>query len=290
MSEYKVGDKVRVTKLVAWDRTSGLQHYNIYKVTGVDDITGGVYVETPFGNRYGLIYDQIEKVEEEKQVNEFKVGDKVRVKWVDTQDVCRDISKGDCFDVLRVDSDGDVRVGLPNGGSCVLFKLQVELVEEEKQVSEFKVGDKVKVKYLETFGDNEHLNLQDEYVVSNIDDSKLPRIKLPNGDNHMMYANQIKKVENKTEFTFPEMAQKLIDGEFEIGTELVTNDDSTYFVDRTGNSLKYGLKTIKDGGFVTSNISASDFNATWKVKEQVIKEMSIEEIQKELGYKIKVTE
>lgn len=348
MSEIKVGDRIKVNKLLFLDKPNGIIEGETYEVIELVSDGDGVCVKTPTQNKVGLIYEQIEKVEEEEQLSEFKVGDKVRVKWVDEQDKCRDISKGDCFTVLRVDRDGDVRVNLPNGELGCLFKHQVELVENERQVGEFKVGDKVKVislhsskdkrylqigktytvnrvdadgwpliitggvlhnmmpsqvekvefkvgdkvkvKYLETNGDHEKLNLHDTYEVSVLNDSSFPHINLPNGENHMMYADQIEKVENKTEFTFPQMAQKLIEGEFEEGTELVTDNGSTYFVDRAGYKRTYGLKSSKNGGLVISQISAPDFNATWKVKEQSIKEMSIEEIQKELGYKIKVTE
>lgn len=97
---------------------------------------------------------------------------------------------------------------------------------------------------------------------------------------------QILKEERDKEMTFPEMAQKLIDGEFEIGTELVCNHES-YWVNKLSG---YGLKPSK-GAFVTQiHVGSIEMNSTWKVKEQPTKEMSIEELQKELGYKIKIVE
>ena len=96
----------------------------------------------------------------------------------------------------------------------------------------------------------------------------------------------------KIEMTFPEMAQKLIDGKFEIGAELIAKDiqgDNTSFY--VGNNVfGYGITYKKDEWVNNSATHASNFNATWTVKEQPIKEMSIEEIQKELGYKLKIVE
>jgi len=287
MSKYRAGDKVRVTKLLTFDEANGIEKGGIYEVTMADDRVEGVSVNTHIRNNYGLIYNQIEKVEEEKQVNKFKVGDKVLVKWVDEEDTCRDVSKGDCFEVLRVDSDGDILVALPNGEKGVLFKGQLEKVDGEEQVNEFKVGDRVRVISLHSRKDERYLRVGKTYRVYSVDNDGWPLI-ITHGEIHQMMPSQVEKVEDN-EFAFPQMAQKLIDGEFEIGTELVTNDKS-YFVDRVSYSRNYGLKTSEHGVFVTSEISASDFNATWKVKEQTVKEMSIEEIQRELGYKIKVTE
>lgn len=98
---------------------------------------------------------------------------------------------------------------------------------------------------------------------------------------------KINSVEESKEMTFPEMVQKLIDGEFEVGTELVNNDLS-YFVDET--SKGYGLKPTKKGSTVTATLGSTAYNSKWSVKEQPIKGMSIEEIEKELGYKIKIVE
>src|SRR5699024_10530607 len=107
-------------------------------------------------------------------------------------------------------------------------------------------------------------------------------------------SHHVELVTNQTEFTFPEMVQKLIDGEFEVGTELVA-DGKSYFVDRVLLQRKYGLKSNEEGSIVSTTIGANAFNAAWTVKEELtkeepIKEMSIEEVQKELGYKIKITE
>ena len=104
-------------------------------------------------------------------------------------------------------------------------------------------------------------------------------------------ANEIKNTQ--IQMTFPEMVQKLIDGEFEVGTELVADGDS-YFVDKVWRG-GYGLSTSKSSYEVSVRLGASHMNSTWTVKEEVpeeepIKEMSIEEVQKELGYKIKIVE
>ena len=91
--------------------------------------------------------------------------------------------------------------------------------------------------------------------------------------------------------TFPEMIQKLIDGEFEFDTELTNDyDNESYWVD-TSKSHMYGLKESRSSGSVSAKLGASVINARWSVKGQPpIKEMSIEEIQKKLGHKVKIVE
>lgn len=162
-------------------------------------------------------------------------------------------------------------------------------------MSEIKVGDKVKVVSLKSWKDERYLKVGEKYTVTRVDNDGWPII-MTDGVTHNMMPSQVEKVEDE-EFTFPEMAQKLIDGEFEEGTELIAfrkssiagNILANYFVGVNGTD-NYGLKEKTDSAFISTSLGASDFNATWKVKEQPIKEMSIEEIQKELGYKIKVTE
>lgn len=163
-------------------------------------------------------------------------------------------------------------------------------------MSEIKVGNKVKLlrgagRYpLIGFSNNEI------YEVVAIGLSRMYHIQLV-GANCEGYAdlNQVEKIEEienmQTEMTFPEMAQKLIDGEFEVGTELVITDEDelevTFYV--TKNMYGYGISRFED--FEPTIVSnPSHINGKWKVKEQPIKEMSIEEVQKELGYKIKIVE
>lgn len=286
MSEYKVGDKVRVTKSLFLDEINGIEEGGIYEVVELVDYTEAVNVNTHIRKNYGLIYSQIEKVEEEKQMSEFKVGDKVRV--LRDNPCGANVLSGEIREIVTVENQGSICLNTPYSGW--VCGTDIELVEEEKQVNEFKVGDKVRVNWVDEEDKRKGISKGDCFNVLRVDRDGDIRVALPNGEKGVLFKRQLEKVENKTEFTFPQMAQKLIDGEFEIGTELVTSDDSTYFVDRAGYKRTYGLKSSKNGGLVVSEIGASDFNATWKVKEQPIKEMSIEEIQKELGYKIKVTE
>ena len=100
--------------------------------------------------------------------------------------------------------------------------------------------------------------------------------------------NEIKNIQK--EMTFPEMAQKLIDGKFKVGTELVSDNRRSFWVMDSHITGDFGLTISKLSDELDVPIYGTDINAKWKVKEELIKEMSIEQLQKELGYKIKIVE
>ena len=220
----------------------------------------------------------------------YKVGDKVRVNRLSSS---RDweVKVGDVFKVEIVDNDGDVYVRNLENQNRLLTKSEIEKVEEEVKVREFKIGDKVKVLVQCSFGSEAEKGRI--YTIENVDydDNSIGLEKLPAFYN-WVYMSDVELV-NQTKFTFPEMVQNLIDGEFEVGTELVVKDkdnlESTFYVGE--NKYGYGF-TTEPGGFFTDTGASlpSSVNGTWTVKEQPIKEMSIEELQKELGHKIKIVE
>src|SRR5699024_9899871 len=141
---------------------------------------------------------------------------------------------------------GDVVHLNVSGGNVTRIKY-LKKVEEEEQVNEFKVGDKVKVISLHSPKDKRYLQIGKTYTVDRVDCDGWPLI-ITDGVLHNMMPSQVEKVEDN-EFTFPEMAQKLIDGDFEVGTELIV-DGKSYFVDHVGYSHNYGLKTSEHGAFV----------------------------------------
>lgn len=150
----------------------------------------------------------------------------------------------------------------------------------------YKIGDKVRVTRLVNECDERRLKIGSIHTVMGIrEGDEAAFIRVSGNNNYVMLKNQIEKVEESKEMTFPEMVQKLIDGEFEVGTELIVKDQDgdtkTYEVIK--NMYGFGLDIEK-------SIYPSVFNGKWTVKEQPIKEMSIEELQQELGYKIKIVE
>lgn len=151
----------------------------------------------------------------------------------------------------------------------------------------YKVGDKVTITRCITNIDKELVKTGDSYIVLQIVEDFCAWINTARFGKYLLLFTQIEKVEENKEMTFPEMVQKLIDGEFEVGTELVTRGKS-FWVDT--HSGEYGLKDVDKGAFVSATLRVTEINATWSVKEQLIKEMSMEELQKELGYKIKIVE
>lgn len=285
---YEVGDRVRVTQLSTyrdWDIRVG----DVFKVTKVDS-DGDVYVSTPgsgISNRL-LVKSEVEKVEEEVNVKEFKVGDKVKVLVEGSHG--SEAEKGRIYTIETVDyADRTIELAELPAFEQWVYMAHVELVSE----SSYKVGDKVKVLVKDSCGSGAEKGKV--YTIKKLDGKSL-RLKEIAHLGGWVPSHHVELVTNQTEFTFPEMVQKLIDGEFEVGTELVVtdsdNDESTFYVRK--NMYGYGISKETDWFFENKATFPSVLNAKWTVKEEVkeepIKEMSIEELQKELGYKIKITE
>lgn len=95
------------------------------------------------------------------------------------------------------------------------------------------------------------------------------------------------ELEPSDKFTFAQVVQGLLEGYFEVGTSFQVKDRLLY-VDRTSSS-GYGLKE-DDGGVVSARIGANLINSTWKLvkSEPPIKELSIDELESLLGYKVKI--
>lgn len=210
----------------------------------------------------------------------YEVGDMIRVTELISLDTLYGVKDGDVFKVQEVDCDGDVRVSISKDDNYLLVKSQIEKVE--KEMSEFKVGDKVVM----LSGSRMGVEQGEVYTLDRVDnDGTVSLLEAPEGSKWVT-TEDVELFTQSKEMTFPEMAQKLIDGEFEVGTELVA-DNKSYFVDKANG---YGLKSKITGSIVCVQIGAYIMNSKWTVKEQPIKEMSIEDIQKELGYKVKITE
>ena len=209
----------------------------------------------------------------------YKVGDMVRVTELISLDTLYGVKDGDVFKVQEVDCDGDVRVSISKDDNYLLVKSQIEKVE--KEMSEFKVGDKVVM----LSGSRMGVEQGEVYTLDRVDnDGTVSLLEAPEGSKWVA-TEDVELFTQSKEMTFPEMAQKLIDVEFEVGTELVNRGTSFWVAESVG----YGLKDSPESFTVSTKIGANSMNTIWKVKEE-IKEMSIEDIQKELGYKVKITE
>lgn len=91
------------------------------------------------------------------------------------------------------------------------------------------------------------------------------------------------ELEPSTEFTFSELMAGLEKGYFEAGTEF-QSEFQTFVVRKTLVGL--GLRE-KEGDLIEVNIHAGTINGRWTIIEHR-KEMTLEEIEAELGYKIKL--
>lgn len=148
----------------------------------------------------------------------------------------------------------------------------------------YKVGDKVRVTNLRHSRDWD-VRVGDVFEVVRTDSDGDVYVKSLENQNRLLIKSEIEKVEESKEMTFPEMVQKLIDGEFEVGTGLIATDKNgkNKRYEAVRNLCGYGINTEE-------SITPNYINGSWIVEEQPIKEMSIEELQKELGYKIKIVE
>jgi len=157
-------------------------------------------------------------------------------------------------------------------------------------MSEIKVGDRVRLLTTDVVDRSYGLCIGDVFKVLDVGVGSIVDVITSSDTHRPLLKSQIEKVEGaenmQKEMTFPEMAQKLIDGEFEVGTELVSREAS-FWVDKS-SFYGYGLKHKKNNSNIEIIASSGHLNSRWKVKEQKIKEMSIEQLQKELGYKIKI--
>ena len=92
---------------------------------------------------------------------------------------------------------------------------------------------------------------------------------------------EYEELEPSTEFTFSEIIAGLEQGYFEVGTEFrIPSTDKTIKVERGIDGLY--LERSSEHIFLTSR----EINSTWILEPR--KEMTLEEIEAELGYKIKL--
>lgn len=291
---YKVGDVVEVTRLTGYDSIDGVHVGDKFTVHSVG--TDQVNVENRKavkGSRssYPLVFDQIKLVETEEETvmtEQFKVGDKVRVIKLYPEDHARSIKVGDVYTVKRVDSDGDVRIMTAGLDLYFMTRRQLEKVTEP--------ADKyVKVTYTYASDTSKGIKVGDVFKVNKALYGSVA-VTVAGDPTHVLLDSQIAYVPApNAEMTFAEVAQKLIDGEFTIGTQL-TADGYTYTVRRSMSGL-YGLDTSADSGMITFKVYPTTIAAKWRLVEPdpvVVKPepkvMTVAEINAALGYEVQITE
>ena len=95
-------------------------------------------------------------------------------------------------------------------------------------------------------------------------------------------------LEPSDKFTFAQVAQGLLEGYFEEGAEFKVLGMSV-FADKAVLH-GFGLKKEKNGAYIEMKIGANLINATWELvkPEPPIKELTIDELESLLGYKVKI--
>jgi hypothetical protein len=139
MHNFRVGDTVRVVKLVGFDGEYG---YSVGDVSTVVKIHNyDIYLkQNPDRN---MNFWQLDLVVEEKVMSKFNVGDKVCVTKVVGDDAEHGYSVGDVSSVVSVNRHGDCF--LKQKPDRVMLGSQLELVVEEKVMTKFNVGDRVRL-------------------------------------------------------------------------------------------------------------------------------------------------
>ena len=113
-------------------------------------------------------------------------------------------------------------------------------------------------------------------------DCKQPCNVLNNGDFYYHYY-EYEEVEPSTEFKFSEIIAGLEQGYFELGTKFTVLNGERQTLEVTHG--RNGLYLNWCGSFIV--LTSVQINSTW-ILEESRKEMSLEEIEAELGYKIKL--
>jgi len=172
-----------------------------------------------------------------------------------------------------IDSDMDLTISIHK----LLNSEHFESVKEEKEMTEkkkFFKGQSVVIA-----GDEEGIFLYDDG-----DDYISAVILTGGGTEYYDYED----LEPSDKFTFAQVAQGLLEGYFEEGAEFEVLGMSV-FAD-TAIFHGFGLKKEKKSGFIEMEIGANIINATWELvkPEQPVKELTINELELLLGYKVKI--
>lgn len=95
-------------------------------------------------------------------------------------------------------------------------------------------------------------------------------------------------LEPSEKFTFAQVVQGMLEGYFEEGAEFKVLGTSAF----ADNAIfhGFGLKKEKNSGHIEMEIGANLINATWElvVPEEPIKELTLDELEEILGYKVKI--
>lgn len=151
---------------------------------------------------------------------------------------------------------------------------------------DIQVGDTIRILRTVGFEIASGIKKGEEYEVVNTGSGTI-YVESPIPERIALWTKNVEKVWNG-KMTFIEMIDRVIAGEFPVGTELKCEmrHSSRRFYIATNDDKNYGLTTKPDGRPVAS-LGPSMFKGKWSVVEKV-KELTLEEVEKELGYKVKI--
>ena len=152
-----------------------------------------------------------------------------------------------------------------------------ESVKEEEEMTEknkFFIGQSVVIE-----GDEEGIFLYDD------GDNYSSAVILIDGDTHY---HDYDDLEPSDKFTFAQVVQGLLEGYFEEDAEFKVLGMNV-FADKA-IFHGFGLKEEKNSDYIEMKIGANLINATWELvkPEPPIKELTIDELELLLGYKVKI--
>lgn len=203
-------------------------------------------------------------------MTKFKVGDKVvptKSTFGLTGEVGTIEKRGFAYDWLVVFEN---KASEPFDEEDLVHFEEEETVVKEKK---FFIGQSVI-----TEGGEEGIFLYDDGVSFN------SAVVLIDGDRDFY---EYEELEPSDKFTFAQIVQGLLEGYFEEGAEFNVEDYKVHVGYAFLNG--YGLKT-EESELVTVEIGANLIHATWELvnPEPPIKELTIDELESILGYKVKI--
>jgi hypothetical protein len=209
------------------------------------------------------------------KMTRFEVGDKVKVveKTSDHYGQVGTISMEATYYDWWVDFDDDE--------DDAFYERYLELVEEEEEMTKETKPKYFRGQPLITKDGDEVTFLYDD------GDNFWPVRVLNENKDDTDYLNY-SQLEPSNKFTFAQVVQGLLEGYFEDGTEFKVLGMSV-FADKAVLH-GFGLKKEKNGDYVEMEIGANLINATWElvVPEEPIKELTLDELEELLGYKVKI--
>lgn len=208
------------------------------------------------------------------KVTKFEVGDKVKVveETSDHYGQVGTISMEATYYDWWVDFDDE---------DDLFYERHLELVEEEEEMTK-----ETKPKY---FRGQPLITKDGDKVTYLYDDGdNFWPVKALNENEDDTEYFEYYQLEPSNKFTFAQVAQGLLEEYFEEGAEFKVLGMSVFADEAVFHG--FGLKKEKNGAYIEMEIGANLINATWELvnPEPPIKELTIDELESLLGYKVKI--